>query len=204
MDRHISLPSPDQPLTITARLLKSWSTKVGMASSLEKEATCYPSRPSNIYIVGAQCTGKTTLVKSLQEQFNGHERCKWRGNPIAQPIVLTEVARGVLQKHAFTADDITSSPTKAFEMQRLMLEAQLEAEKSAGDQWFISDRSGFDPIVYARRYVGQNAAERLLASSTYLTLEQNIKQSLMVVCEAGADWLFDDGVRLMPTSKEDW
>ena len=202
MHRHLLAPISSG--TTYHNSQRDLNRKVQRVSVMESEATCYPSRPSNIYIVGAQCTGKTTLVKALKAHFNDHESCTWRGEPTPQPLILIEVARGVLQKHAFTADDITTSPIKAFEMQRLMLEAQLEAEKAAGDQWFISDRSGFDPIVYARRYAGEDAAQTLLASSTFLTLEQNMKESLMVVCEAGADWLFDDGVRLMPTSKEDW
>jgi hypothetical protein len=31
-----------------------------------------------------------------------------------------------------------------------------------------------------------------------------MRQSLIIVCEAGADWLDDDGVRLMPESKDEW
>ena len=27
---------------------------------------------------------------------------------------------------------------------------------------------------------------------------------MIIVCEAGADWLTDDGVRLMPENREDW
>ena len=29
-------------------------------------------------------------------------------------------------------------------------------------------------------------------------------RSVVIVCEAGTDWLTDDGVRLMPESREDW
>ncbi len=35
-------------------------------------------------------------------------------------------------------------------------------------------------------------------------LKERMGQSLVVVCEAGADWLIDDGVRLMPEDKADW
>ncbi len=30
------------------------------------------------------------------------------------------------------------------------------------------------------------------------------EEAVVIVCEAGADWLTDDGVRLMPGSREDW
>ncbi|KAK4665194.1 uncharacterized protein QC763_510390 [Podospora pseudopauciseta] len=56
------------------------------------------SQPPNIYIVGAQCTGKMTLVKNLHANFefnSSHE----------PPVLITEVARTVLKKHSFTAAD---------------------------------------------------------------------------------------------------
>ena len=31
-----------------------------------------------------------------------------------------------------------------------------------------------------------------------------MERSLVIVCEAGADWLVDDGVRLMPEDRKDW
>lgn len=162
------------------------------------------AKPSNIYIVGAQNTGKTTLVKALQKHFDRRDNCKWKDEQISAPKIITEVARGVLQKHAFTAADITSSRTRAIELQRLILEAQLQAEAETDDGWFISDRSGFDPIIYALRYVGSEAARDLMASNAFIALKENMQKSLVIICEAGADWLFDDGVRLMPISKEDW
>lgn len=161
-------------------------------------------KPTNIYIVGAQNTGKTTLVKALQKHFDQHANCKWKDEQISAPNVIIEVARGVLQKHAFTAEDITSSRTRSIALQRLILEAQLQAEAEVGNTWFISDRSGFDPVIYALRYVGNDAARDLMASKEFIALKESMQKSLVVVCEAGADWLFDDGVRLMPTSKDDW
>lgn len=172
------------------------------------EGTLYKPRPSskptNIYIVGAQSTGKTTLVKALQKHLDHHENCKWEGEQISPPKVIIEVARGVLQKYDLTAEDITSSQTRSIELQRRILEAQLQAEAECGDAWFISDRSGFDPIIYALRYVGIDAARDLMASKAFIELKERLQNSLVIICEAGADWLIDDGVRLMPTSKDDW
>ena len=143
-------------------------------------------------------------MKALEKHFDRHENCKWQHEEISAPKIIIEVARGVLQKHAFTAEDITSSQIRSIQLQRLILEAQLRAEAEAGDGWFISDRSGFDPIVYALRYVGNDAARELMASMEFIALKERMQKSLVVICEAGADWLFDDGVRLMPTSKDDW
>lgn len=161
------------------------------------------SKPMNIYVVGAQCTGKTTLVKALQKHFENDESCRWEEQQIQAPRVITEVARGVMKKHALTAEDVIDSRARGIEMQELILEAQLHAEMES-DEWFISDRSGCDPIVYSRRYAGDGAAQELIASKAFAILRKNMQQSLIIVCEAGADWLFDDGVRLMPITRNDW
>jgi nicotinamide riboside kinase len=164
-------------------------------------------KPCDIYIVGAQCTGKTTVVKALKDHFN--ERDKSYGHDeycLPHPIIITEVARSVLQEHSFTANDITSSPARALALQNLILQSQLSAERDASGKggWFISDRSGADPIVYARKYVSEGAARNLVKSAEWSKLGERMRQSLVIVCEAGANWLTDDGVRLMPENKDDW
>ena len=154
--------------------------------------------PKNIYIVGAQCTGKTTLVTALSAHFDNPS------TTTPAPQIITELARTVLRQHGFIATDLTSSPSKALRLQELILEAQYSAEEAAGTQWFISDRSGFDPIVYTKRYVGEEGAKSLMQTKTWAEMKERMGQSLVVVCEAGADWLIDDGVRLMPKDKADW
>ena len=156
--------------------------------------------PKNIYIVGAQCTGKTTLIGALSSHFTASSL-----STTPAPLVFTEVARTVLRKHNLTGSDIASSPSTNLLFQQLMIEAQYATEKVAEtSQWFISDRSGFDPIVYARRYVGEEGARSLMEMEIWGELKERMGRSLVVVCEAGADWLVDDGVRLMPENKEDW
>ena len=156
--------------------------------------------PKNIYIVGAQCTGKTTLIGALSSHFNASSL-----STTPPPLIFTEVARTVLRKHNLTGSDIASSPSTNLLFQQLMIEAQYATEKVAEtSQWFISDRSGFDPIVYARRYVGEEGARSLMEMEIWGKLKERMGRSLVVVCEAGADWLVDDGVRLMPENKEDW
>lgn len=165
------------------------------------------SNTPNIYIIGAQSTGKTTLVTALKDYFENEEISRDIGDSrISGPKIITEVARGVLQRHKFTAADITSSPSRALDLQQLILQAQVIAERAISEEgrWFISDRSGADPIIYARKYVGEEAAAKLIKSKEWLELEERMKRSLVVVCESGADWLKDDGVRLMPQSREEW
>ncbi|KAL9001669.1 MAG: hypothetical protein Q9188_005362 [Gyalolechia gomerana] len=164
--------------------------------------TAAMTKPQNIYIIGAQSTGKTTLVAALTtyvEQFHVVPDAT-----IARPKIISEVARGVLQRHHYTAEDIVSSKTRALELQRLILEAQCQAEEAACDEWYISDRSGLDPLVYARKYVGVDEALALTQGLAWQHLQQKMKRGLVIVCEAGGEWLIDDGVRLMPEDRDAW
>lgn len=155
------------------------------------------AKPKNIFVIGAQCTGKTTLVDALERHF-AQVQAKAH-----QPTIVREVARTVLQKHNFTRDDIISSPERALQLQQRILEAQFEAETTASN-WYICDRSAIDPIVYAFLYASEPSATELFKSSMWGLLERNMKEGLVVVCETGCSWLVDDGTRLMPKDAEDW
>lgn len=159
-------------------------------------------RMPNIYIVGAQCTGKTTLVNELAIQFGALSRTLG----IDEPQIISEVARTVLNRHHFVADDISSSPSRSLALQALIVAAQADAETNALSRrtWFISDRSCLDPVVYARRYVGFVPAREMEHAANWLELRERMVGSLIIVCEAGSEWLNDDGVRLMPEGREDW
>jgi nicotinamide riboside kinase len=156
----------------------------------------------NIYIIGPQSTGKTTLVNKLR-----HDLQHWLADAaIEAPQIVSEVARTVLTQHKYTADDITSSTDRCLELQKLILEAQASAEKQAllHSSWFISDRSGFDPLVYAREYVSPDAVVEMQKLPAWMEVKSRMENSLIVVCEAGTPWLMDDGVRLMPDSEDSW
>jgi nicotinamide riboside kinase len=158
----------------------------------------------NLYIIGPQCTGKTTLVNALEKTFD-IDRDKISTQ---QSMFIREVARTVLNEKGFHRDDITKSPTRALQLQQHILEAQYNAEITAcasnESSWVICDRSGLDPIVYTKCFVSLEAVEKLFASNTWLELETRMKESIVVLCEAGCRWLVDDGVRLMPDDIEEW
>ncbi|OBS20007.1 hypothetical protein FPOA_11729 [Fusarium poae] len=153
----------------------------------------------NIYIIGPQSTGKTTLVQKLQDDLQHWPMPK-------QPHIISEVARTVLKKHNYSAHDIQTSPTRCLELQQLILEAQAVAEKQAAQtsSWFISDRSGIDPLVYAKRYASLQGMQNLQQLPSWAEIKERMEDSLIVVCEAGTPWLTDDGVRLMPGSNDEW
>ncbi|KAL7806557.1 AAA domain-containing protein [Trichoderma aethiopicum] len=162
-------------------------------------STSQSFNPRNIYIIGAQCTGKTSLVNALEASFAD----RFTTTP---PAIVREVARSVLKTHGFTASDITSDPGRCLQLQSLILEAQLSSERKAlaRNTWIISDRSGLDPIIYASRHVGDEAAKVLISSDHWRELRERMSQSLVFVCETVEAWLVSDGVRLMPRDVEDW
>jgi nicotinamide riboside kinase len=167
------------------------------------------ARSQCLYIIGAQCTGKTTLVNALETEFCHIEAILSTQGVFSKPVVIREVARTVLREKQFNRHDITTSPSRALQLQKHILDAQFAAEKAAigldtPTAWYISDRSGLDPIVYAQLFVGEEAAGQMLASEEWRELEQRMKAGIVILCEAGCSWLVDDGTRLMPEGMEQW
>jgi nicotinamide riboside kinase len=158
----------------------------------------------NIYVVGAQCTGKTTLVKALADRFAADSTTEV--STTSPPVIIKEVARSVLKEHAFVAADIRNSEERAFEFQKLILKAQAEAESfvSSGGDRFISDRSGLDCLIYAQMYAGPGAPERLMKGEDWRQCLRLLSDALIVVCEPVLAWSYDDGTRLMPTDDAEW
>lgn len=162
----------------------------------------------NIYIIGAQSTGKTTLVNALEAFYTMDNSTNKSRKSFPQPFIIREVARTVLKDKGFTREDITTSPSRALQLQKHILNAQREAESAASNDaslpWYICDRSGLDPIVYTQLFVGTKATEDMLASEAWKELEANMRAGIVMLCEAGCGWLIDDGTRLMPDNLEVW
>ncbi|KAH7386804.1 AAA domain-containing protein [Phaeosphaeria sp. MPI-PUGE-AT-0046c] len=162
---------------------------------------------SNVYIIGAQSTGKTTLVNALEAQLET-ERNANDCIGLQRPSVIREVARTVLKEKKYSREDITASPTRALQLQKDILQAQYEAETVANVEnttsWYMCDRSGLDPVVYTACFVGDEAAAEMLESRIWLELESRMRKGVVILCEAGGQWLIDDGVRLMPTDSREW
>jgi hypothetical protein len=162
----------------------------------------------NLYIIGPQCTGKTTLVDALEQTYTDSTTSHRRARS-ERPAVIREVARTVLKEKNFTREDITTSPLRALALQKHILEAQYEAEIAVGTRqdspsWYISDRSGVDPIAYTYLFVGAEAAQGMLDTEAWSKLETNMRKGTVVLCEAGCNWLTDDGTRLMPADADGW
>ncbi|KAL5335066.1 AAA domain-containing protein [Aspergillus crustosus] len=150
-----------------------------------------------VYIIGAQCTGKTTLVHALHDA--NPQRC-----PSLPLQFIAEVARKVLQQHHFTRDDIATNPQRALELQQLILAAQFDEENKHSASPILCDRSGVDPIVYAIRYGPEDGRVKLEDAPQCQFFKQKMKRALVIVCPPQQEWLIDDGVRLMASSWEEW
>lgn len=164
-----------------------------MAQSMQPQR-----RPRNIYIVGAQSSGKTTLISGLEKYFHDHSNTTWGASTVGKPFVLEEVARKVLLDCGCTGKTVSDSKSEALRLQSLILEAQSEAEDAIKDLWFMSDRSGLDAIVYAKLYAGESEAEQLMETKHWREMETALQNSLVIVCEPVVPWLKEDGLRLMP------
>ena len=152
----------------------------------------------SIYIIGAQCTGKTTLVEAVAQRLQSNEAK-------LSFSTIKELARGILKTASVNRNDIRAGTEKAMEFQRLVLSAQVNEELDRESHGFIvSDRSGVDPIAYARLYGPPEAAKKLLESFDWGLLRERMRQGLVILCEPVPEWLFDDGTRLMPADDEEW
>ncbi|KAL4970491.1 ATP/GTP-binding protein [Aspergillus stella-maris] len=155
-------------------------------------------QPISLYIIGAQCTGKTTLVRVLQEAIS-------KQHPSLHLKTISEVARHVLQKHQFTRDDIAYNPPRALELQQLILAAQYAEENSPSPtDVVLSDRSGVDPIVYAINYGPPQSRDLLEDSSEWHYLRDRMRKALVILCPPQQEWLKDDGTRLMSSTMAEW
>ena len=159
----------------------------------------------NIYIIGAQSTGKTTLLNALRRHFS---HAGTSDDP--EPQFIEETARLVFKQKGFTfaAIDTQSDFDKYLEIQQAILRTQLEAEDEAlrKGKWFVSDRSGLDCLIYAAKYVGTKCAEELSRMPELERLKTRMREGRIIVCEPVAVWLEDDGsgLRPIPEHAEQW
>ncbi|OJK00819.1 hypothetical protein ASPACDRAFT_42310 [Aspergillus aculeatus ATCC 16872] len=140
------------------------------------------NQPLNIYLVGAHFTGKTTLVEGLRTHLTDSlvaELCGENGSP----AIINELVRDIMRTDGFTASDVRN-PTAGLELQKSTILAQHQAEEKLKGKWYISDRSGINPIVYAEVFLGRPAAEELTKLKEWRVLRKKMKKACVIVCEA--------------------
>ncbi|KAF2750908.1 hypothetical protein M011DRAFT_396330 [Sporormia fimetaria CBS 119925] len=178
-----------------------------MAEGEERTAASVSRRI--VYIIGAQCTGKTTLVNAVERKLNSDQDNTGGSMETnkKRPIIVRETARMLIKEKGFTREDL-KTPSRAASFQQCILEAQYKAESLASanstSSGYICDRSGLDPIVYAQLFAGKEFADKMLASPPWKELEAKMKAGIVILCEAGCSWLVDDGTRAMPGDTANW
>lgn len=100
-------------------------------------------KPTNIYIIGAQSTEKTTR-KSHSQPYTcrrdtsvdypavvdalKHHFTKLRSQDVPEPVIIEEVVRSVQKELSIDRNDIVCSPEKSLKLQTAVLRAQLAAQ----------------------------------------------------------------------------
>jgi nicotinamide riboside kinase len=152
----------------------------------------------NVYIIGPQSTGKTTLVKALVDCLGGNVP------------VIQEVARNVMREKGYSRIDVDSNDDeRKFGLQCDIFNAQVEKElvlTQAGTP-FVSDRSAVDPLIYLLHYSGRETTNRITSKDEWRKVRDryaDTNQSLIVLLSPVREFLIDDDVRYMSKSLNDW
>lgn len=160
-----------------------------------------PSRRSNLYLIGPQCSGKTTLLNALRALYSDHDPAF---QDIDKPFIIEEAARLIMQEEGFQATDLCDS-VRGLELQMRILRRQDQTEEQMRDRWFFADRSPLDTLVYAKKYTGPDALKTLAQTEEWARSRSRMQRATVVVCEAGnVEWLSADSVRIAYQNASEW
>ncbi|KAI1676005.1 AAA-28 domain containing protein [Pyrenophora tritici-repentis] len=159
-----------------------------------------PPKRSNLYLIGPQCSGKTTLLNALRAFYSDHDPAS---HHMEQPSIIEEVVRVVMHE-GFQARDLYDS-VRGLHLQTHILLRQNQTEEQLKDRWFFTDRSALDTLVYAKEYTGADAFRALAGTKEWAKSRLRMQQATVIVCEAGnTDWLSADRVRLAYQDTAEW
>lgn len=147
---------------------------------------------SRLYIIGVSATGKTTLIDDLAKHFAPHKQAQKLG-------IITEVARELVKCSHLSSATIRSGDSDSMQLQRMILWIQRVREDAAlkSKTLVLSDRSGIDPLVFAK-YYGQDQSmfATMQKSEDWQTLRRRMQGASVVLCEPQKEWYREDGVRV--------
>lgn len=167
-----------------------------------------------IYIIGAQFTGKTSLVEGLMKAL----RVQYANTAVH----LVGPAYETLIKHGYyKGDDFRRGDQASLDFHRDTLFQQQVAErmtesevKAAQDvsnaldkktgSIIVCDGSGLDPMVYAQQFCGKAPALEYLEGKCWHNTISRMRKGVVVVCTPVVEWLFDNGSRSMPQDDQEW
>jgi nicotinamide riboside kinase len=152
----------------------------------------------NVYIIGPQSVGKTTLVNAVAGKLGG------------EVAIIQEVARNVMREKGYSRIDVDSGDSeRKFDMQHDIFKAQVEKELAllkVGTN-FLSDRSAIDPIIYLKHYSGDEGANRITSTDHWQKVRDRYSDpnsSLIVLLSPVEEFLVDDSIRYIARSLDDW
>jgi nicotinamide riboside kinase len=152
----------------------------------------------DVYVIGPQSTGKTTLVTALRAKLG-------KDTP-----VIEEVARTVMRERGYSREDVDSADiNRKFSMQRDIFKEQMRQEISFQRDKirFLSDRCAIDPLVYLMHYSGKEVVQRITMTDEWRRLRNRYrdpKRSLVILLLPVDEFLTDDNVRYVAKTLEDW
>eukprot|EP01130_Rhizamoeba_saxonica_P007674 TRINITY_DN310_c0_g2_i3.p1 TRINITY_DN310_c0_g2~~TRINITY_DN310_c0_g2_i3.p1 ORF type:complete len:645 (+),score=105.68 TRINITY_DN310_c0_g2_i3:1230-3164(+) len=157
-----------------------------IAMQPQQDTTFYIQRKKYMYIIGAHCVGKTTLLNYFVNQ-----------QP-RQVHHIKEVARNLLSKSKINKKDLQDDDV-FFSFQQQLFERQNICEKERMHRSFVSDRCCLDPLVYTR----EKSEEKynLFCEKNKAQLEQikdryRKQNTHLVIIKPNPNIVKDDGVRL--------
>jgi nicotinamide riboside kinase len=117
---------------------------------------------------------------------------------------IKEVARKVMASTGYSRKEVA-----LMEMQLAIMKAQIERESQERNSHSIllSDRSAVDPIVYAILTAGsddeiESRKTQLIERPEFQETLKTYQQSIFILLKPIADWIVDDGIRLMEKQEE--
>ncbi|KAJ5042665.1 AAA domain-containing protein [Bipolaris maydis] len=158
-------------------------------------------KQSNLYLIGPQCSGKTTLLNALRAFYSDRDPAS---HGIEQPFFIEEVVRVIMHEKGFQARDLYDS-VRGLQLQTHILLRQNQIEEQLKDRWFLADRSALDTLVYAKQYTGTDAFKALASTKEWENSRLRMQYATVIVCEAGnTEWLSADKVRLAYQDTAGW
>ena len=158
----------------------------------QNPSSAQSSSTTEIYVVGAASTGKTTLCQALFTRLG-----------LEGPEFVVEVARDIMKSHGFTRDDVGSMAMQmAIMNEQFSRETKSREAAASSGRVLLSDRSAVDAVVYAAiTSTNDEEAEQRFRSLTdshrFQLALSAYRRALVILLAPVPEWLEDDLIRMI-------
>jgi len=139
--------------------------------------------PIHLIFAGASSIGKTTM-------------CETVSNRIKIPVI-SEIARTIISQNGWSRENLTDQNI-FFSLQELIIQQMTTQELNLRNKSHCSDRSIFDPLVYATIYLEEKARKKLASNPVFNTIGQLYQNSIFIIIKPKMETMKDDGIRILP------